>query len=307
MNAGILTVGHAPPPMPLGLLGDPGRRPVIYSSPPIHPEAVRWADSVAANRGSVSSFTLSAVSDFCNAIDAAGIRDRFFRLNLFCGNQLAACLVPLYRSRSANAAPLGGFSDANNNFVAADYAETGSTGGLLGNTTTKFLETGLPMSVLVDSFPSVHMACYANNRHTGGAFVYMGTGANTQDFTLLFFDSGTTARSSAPGFRFAAVSDSMAARLGSRVISRAASNLETLFRNGTSGGTSTAAASVSDWTAWRTRPVRLFASRIQDNGASDFANLRACSYSLGLGLTSAQSLAYHNALQAFQVALGRQA
>ena len=63
----------------------------------LNPEAQDWINRVYANGGTVSQSTASAVSTMCDAIDAAGIRDRFYRLNLFCGDNLNAALVPLYR------------------------------------------------------------------------------------------------------------------------------------------------------------------------------------------------------------------
>ena len=64
----------------------------------LHIEAIDWHNRVVSNGGSVSPTTLKAVSDFCKSIDSAGIRDRFSRLNLFCGENLSAALVPLYRN-----------------------------------------------------------------------------------------------------------------------------------------------------------------------------------------------------------------
>ena len=61
-------------------------------------DAADWIRRVEANGGTVSTSTANAVTDFCNAIDAAGIRDRFYRLNLFCGTGLNAALVPLFRT-----------------------------------------------------------------------------------------------------------------------------------------------------------------------------------------------------------------
>jgi hypothetical protein len=63
----------------------------------VHPEAAAWAARVVANGGTVGN-SLAAVSKFCAAIASAGIRDRFYRLNLFCGSNLNAALVPLYRN-----------------------------------------------------------------------------------------------------------------------------------------------------------------------------------------------------------------
>lgn len=55
-----------------------------------HPEAQDWRNRVITNGGTVSGSTLTAVSNFCRSIDAAGLRDRFYRLNLFCGTGLSA-------------------------------------------------------------------------------------------------------------------------------------------------------------------------------------------------------------------------
>jgi hypothetical protein len=61
-------------------------------------DAQSWINRVYGNGGTVSNSTAAAVNAFCDAIDAAGIRDRFYRLNLFCGTGLPACLVPLYQN-----------------------------------------------------------------------------------------------------------------------------------------------------------------------------------------------------------------
>jgi hypothetical protein len=59
-------------------------------------EAQDWISRVYANGGTVSTSTASAVSTFCDAIESAGIRDRFYRLGIFAGSNLNAALVPLY-------------------------------------------------------------------------------------------------------------------------------------------------------------------------------------------------------------------
>ena len=62
-------------------------------------EAQDWINRVYANGGTVSATTANAVNTFCEDINAAGIRDKFYRLNLFAGDNLSAALVPLYRNR----------------------------------------------------------------------------------------------------------------------------------------------------------------------------------------------------------------
>jgi hypothetical protein len=112
----------------------------------VHPEANAWRTAVVANGGSVSASTMRAVSKFCGDIDKAGIRDRFYRLNLFCGNDLNAVLVPLYRGPSRTGTQLGNATDINQGtFVGSDYVENS---GLKGNGSSKYLETGVAMTFL---------------------------------------------------------------------------------------------------------------------------------------------------------------
>jgi hypothetical protein len=61
-------------------------------------DAKDWVARVYAAGGTVSQSTANAINTFCNNIDSTGLRDRFYRLNLFCGSNLAAATVPLYRS-----------------------------------------------------------------------------------------------------------------------------------------------------------------------------------------------------------------
>ncbi len=59
-------------------------------------DAQDWVNRVYANGGTVSASTAAAVNTLCDSLDAASLRDRFYRLNLFCGSNLNAALVPLY-------------------------------------------------------------------------------------------------------------------------------------------------------------------------------------------------------------------
>ena len=57
----------------------------VFVSETLHHEAIDWATRASANGGLISTTTIRAVSEFCRAIDSAGIRDRFLRLNLSAG------------------------------------------------------------------------------------------------------------------------------------------------------------------------------------------------------------------------------
>lgn len=79
-----------------------------------HAEAVAWRTAAIANGGIVSKSTMQAVSNFCTAIDAAGIRDRFVRLSLLAGSNIEAAQVPLYRGTSPTGTQYGAAADVNN-------------------------------------------------------------------------------------------------------------------------------------------------------------------------------------------------
>jgi hypothetical protein len=260
-----------------------------------------------SNGGSVSATTLSAVSDFCGRIDAASLRDRFYRLNLFCGSNLNAALVPLYRGPSLGGTQYGGATDTNNAFVGVgtDYAETGASGGLTGNGTTKYLNTGFN----VDRLPGA-ANCHLSSFITG-----------TQDITSVRTLVGTIFNGVTDRYRLFLRTDSstppnytLQIDLGKSegvtqinrtntsggllVGSRTSTTNLSLYANGASAGSPNTNA-VAETTG--ASPFFVFAR----NGPAEYYNGRMAAYSIGAGMTAAQVTAYHTAIQAFQSAMGR--
>lgn len=144
------------------------------SSVTYHPEALAWKTAAEANGGTVSAPTLAAVSTFCTAIDAAGIRDRFLRLNLICGGNLAAARTPLYRGPSPSSTQYGNAIDTNiGPFTSGDY---GQSTGLQGNGTSKCLDTGLTIGTLASAtgiaadYDNVHVSVYRRDTASGPDF-----------------------------------------------------------------------------------------------------------------------------------------
>jgi len=164
----------------------------------LHPDARDWRDRVVTNGGTVSAATLNAVSVFCAAASSGGWRDRFLRLNLFCGtsdSSLFAVRTPLVRGQSLAGTQFGNTMDTNNSFVQGDYAETGSSGGLLGNTSTKYLQTGLAVNAL--TVGDRHISAYEVVRSGGTYQTFLGTesvsiGAN--QFLIGYLASGSIVR-----------------------------------------------------------------------------------------------------------------
>lgn len=268
----------------------------------VHPEAKIWQNAVIANGGTVSAGTVKAVSDFCKSIDAAGIRDRFFRLNLFCGGNLSACLVPLYRGPSASGTQHGNTTDTNNGpFVSGDYSEaTGLNSGSV--TSGKYLDTGLTPDTI--GVATGHMAVYSPVDASSAIAISRIMGAIFQTFPQQFYavyKSGLSQQTQALWGGGAALVQATMSK-GLTVYQREASNVLRHYTNGSLTATNTSNI---------TPGALAFSFFIFNNNVGGSANvtqgwhdaLRA--YSLGKHFTSQGVTDYYNALQAFQTALGR--
>ena len=273
----------------------------------IHPEAAAWAARVVANGGSVGT-SLSAVDKFCKAIASAGIRDRFYRLNLVCGGTsgtnvgLNSATVPLYRGPTISNT-FGNAVDTNSGsaavFAAADYNETGTNGGLKpdGSTSTKYLNTGL----LASDIPTLgrHMSVWADmTTHAGNRF-WMGTDASGCEGGF-FWGLGSTSATEAQ-FRLGNPAAGSITGVSGKIHFLATGN--GTVQSYLNGAASTSVTS----TAFTSAPSRaVFVGALNRCGSpADAGSTRFAAYSLGLEMNSAQASGFYNALYNFQVAMGR--
>lgn len=271
-----------------------------------HPDAADWRTRVIANGGTVSGSTMKAVSTFCGAIASAGIRDRFFRVNLFCGGTsgtaagLNSALVPLFRGQSLGGTQYGFAVDANVGglFVPGDYHETGSSGGLAGGG-TRHLNTGLSSNTLTAG--DRHLSAYETVR-SGGVFqCFLGTDeSGSQRFVLEY---GNTASIVAFGYgAFSANLNSSSVSTGGHWIGvNSPAGVGVIYRNGSADTSSTQAAQTLS-----ARNLYCYAINRSEVATSHYAG-RLGSYSIGASMTATQAAAYYAALQAFQAALTRNA
>jgi len=266
----------------------------------VHPEAAAWRSAVVANGGTVSASTLTAVSKFCGSIDAAGIRDRFVRLNLICGDSLSAALVPLFRGQSRTGTQLGNATDTNNNFVSGDYTQAT---GLQGNGSTKYLDTGVSASNLNRN--STHLGVYGTNLNDASAGFGSLAGARDAGANNLLQLDGKRSVAANAYFSSAAnnvfVTGSPVASSGHVIgVSSSATDLS-VYVAGSSTGITTTDRTSGTLVA---QPIYIFANNF--NGSpSDRSGMRCRAYSFGIGMTAAQVLAFYNAVQTFQTSLGR--
>ncbi len=267
----------------------------------VHPEAAAWRSAVVANGGSVSASTLKAVADFCKAIDAAGIRDRFYRLNLFAGTGLNACLVPLYRGQSRTGTQYGNSTDTNQGpFVSGDYAETGATGGLTANGTSKYLNTGLKADVL--SQADRHLSVVMDSGSvavTGRQMIGVDNfgGAGNAFWGLLV---GTAAFSS-----FLVRSQATAVNSSNVNVTGDAHIL--VSGNGSAAGYANGVSAVTGAAGAFTAPaLDVYVLGLNRNGAvGDYFNGRLNAYSIGAAMTAQQVANFYTAMNTFQTSMSR--
>jgi len=273
-----------------------------------HPEAQAWRNAVIANGGTVSGSTLTAVSNFCRSIDAAGIRSRFYRLNLFCGTGLSAALVPLYRGQSRTGTQFGDTTDTNNGpFVSGDYVETGSTGGLNGNGTSKFLATGLnPFDAGMVETDFHTSGYFRESINTSGVFIGCVNSAAQRGviFHPAFQTLGMYVRFGGlvnSGIENGTLSARSGFLLGVRRPGGAG------FRNGANINATSVTTGSLAWNASSASPA-LFVFNRNDQQAvpsNQYFAGRSQAYSIGLSMTDQQAADFHTAMQAFQTALTR--
>lgn len=272
-----------------------------------HADAVDWEARVRANSGTVSVETLQAVSDFCTAIETAGIRSKLYRVSLFCGNNLQACLVPLYTSPTTGSAPVGGYAvDFNTGFLNSDYMEKGiGTGGLRGNgVAAKKLSTNLYPRDISTGAETGHLGIY-----TPPLRLY-GTRVNRLDTPIGALNSTITNRyyldwrgvggqnglTAAWGLNTTATQPTIFQVAGLILCDRSSTTRVDLYRQGVSVANNTAAQP----TYTPSGAFEIFSNLLQNYTLNPIFG-----YTLGSSLTAAEHVAYSAAWNTFQAALSR--
>ena len=270
-----------------------------FVSRTIHHEALDWATRASANGGVISTTTIRAVSDFCRNIDANGLRSSMYRLNLFAGGNLSGALVPLYRSTAFSGTVVGNATDTNVNFVSGDYAETGASGGLKGNGTTKYLDTGLLQSSLPANSTHMSISGTSLETSTASARVLCGLFNGGSNGTAILYAAMSRGRAfqhgvnSVDGPAISAPSSSESHLIGvRRSLTDAA-----IYSNGSVAATSSVSASSQN----SSLSFYVFTA----NGYNNPSAARLRMYSIGIGITDAQAAAFSAAVAAFNTALGR--
>jgi hypothetical protein len=250
------------------------------------------------------------VDKFCKAIASAGIRDRFYRLNLFCGTGLNAALVPLYRGPSLGGTQFGNTTDTNGGglFVSANYSET--TGLTAPAAVGIYLDTGFTTtSVPASVYQQMHMSGWhgpipalVTDPFLVGVFSTERYGLQTSIRTAsLAYETGRSGKTQT----VVATSGVQGARPSTFLLTQrtSATSLQ-LYRNGSLEVTNTTSITGIGTIAFT---FYVFSYNNAGTRAGDQPGMPLRHYSIGGDMTEPQVLAFYNALAAFNTAMGRTA
>ena len=256
-----------------------------------NPETLDYRDRVLANGGALSQTTLDAIEKFVQDCKNALIWDKFLEVAPFAGSNLNAAMVKLVYT-----APVAGVI-TNVNFVSGDYTETGANGGLLGDGATKYLNTGFnAQSHLPDN---AHLSFYLREDvSVAGNRGLIGTLLASNEYWLGSITPATQVNTRLGQVVTATLASGMSK--GFYIGSRTASNLITLYKNGT-------AADIDSTSVTNTKPNQALYAFGWNSGGLPVAHLpaRASFYSIGDALNDTEAAALHAAVQTLQRNLNR--
>jgi len=305
------------PPFQAVYLRTPGEAPLsgrmlsgAAASGPAHDaEVTDWVNRVTALGGSVSAGTRSAADAFMAAINAAGLRSKIYRLNLYAGTSTGTNMESIKEVLIKDKGGDGNGRDDVATLAGTEYSE--STGIVISDNPSakRAVKTGVVPSSHFDSVNDLHIAVYsrANLNETNNSFIgavnsgegasgiYMTlriTLASNQSYSLLMGDAASS---------FPIATD--ANTLGFYQCCRTSSTSCVLYKN---GAVFASATGTSNGSMPNTPSIYVHAEHDSVQGADLGTAGTIAGYSIGKGMNATQALAFYNAWQDFQTALGRQ-
>lgn len=246
-----------------------------------------WArQRVVFQTNTVSDAEYVMATDFMRFLKYTGLRPKIKRCGIYLGSTLESCRAPFIID-------VGGTNDVLYAFVAGDYTTT----GLTGNGSTKYIATLTTCDwSLIAGLTSMHLASYSRT-HSSSAGINLGMSDATYGATHMPILSGGVTYLQMGGVTYAQTSDtnSTGLFLFSRITTSTIG-----YRN----GVSLVSNLISDGLI--APPETLFIHARNANGTADsYSNRQYCFYSIGLGMTDADALAYYRGVQRLQLARGR--
>lgn len=272
---------YYPPPAGFEYLGET----------PMDADAADWRIRAIAAGGSVKDSTQVAVNKFVIAAKGLQYWAKFNRVNLMCGDQLAAMLVPL---KVGNGAAL----DTNVGYIAADYTEAT---GLKGDGTAKYLNTGLLPTAL--TINNTHLSYYDRSADFVWPF-WMGASDSPGPANWLQLGTHTDSKARSDQYNNAdgngrLTSPVITTPIGLMIGSRQTSSDHRIFNKSSQVANNSAVGG-----ALPGYPITVGVVN-QSNNFSGFSNHTIAGYTIGSSLTANDASGYNVDMHLFQTALGR--
>lgn len=262
-----------------------------------------WAARVVTNGGAqVSANTITALSTFVSTLITNSLDSMMLAVLPIVPDNLIAAITPLYKNA-------GNDPWTNNNFVAGDL----TINGLVGNGTTKFLNTGVTQNSWNAFFGAtcrnsagIALYFFASNNNSEYDFGCGDTANALQQLTGLANQSGTSEfddpLGTANALRVSAANAAWTGYLSGQRISATDARLykansgtahtQLAINNGNAG------AAVTD-------AGNMFLFALNETTTTGFFSTKRISFCATMqGLTSAQDTTFFNAVQALRTALG---
>jgi hypothetical protein len=161
---------------------------ITPSSSTYDSDAQAYFNNIVANSGSIGTSAKSAINTFVQGLKSDGLWSLCNEIGIFVGvDQLAGAVVKLKDGTGGTQPNL-----VATNLVSGDYVATGSTAGIKGNGSNKYLNTGLNPYALSYSTTNTHIAAYFTPTTDGSFSILMGadTAANQNSATYLGKNNG---------------------------------------------------------------------------------------------------------------------
>lgn len=256
-----------------------------------NPETLDYRDRVLAAGGAITVASLDAVEKFVQDCKNALIWSKLLEIGPFAGSNLNAALVKLAR-------PVGVASALTNvNFVAGDYNERGASGGLLGDGTTKYLNTGFNIQTHLPD--NCHLSFYLRD-DAGGAGNIIPIGGIDASHQYWVGALTPSAQSNTRMGQAATATDPQQMTKAFYCASRTAANALRLYKNG-------ALTAVDNSAIAQGKPNQNIFVMAYNNSGSASGHLpgRRSFYSIGEGLNAEETTALHQAVRTLQQNLDR--
>jgi len=270
-------------------------RPVSFRSIDVDVQA--WEVAIIAAGGSLSTYTRTAANAFVRTVKAAGLWDKLYMADLCAGEDLTSMLVRLKVPAGVSR------SYTNVNFVAGDYTETGASGGLKGNGSSKYLNSGINPSALSYSVSSFGMFAYV--RETGSAGTSQATmgcqeSATAKNSITGWLNGGAIETGVIAGSSTAYAGGSGTSQTGLFGAVVNGTRQTQFYKNGETLGAAADAASDVFFNG------NIFCHAVNINGTPGaYASRRISSKFVASGMSTAEVAAFYASVLAFETALGR--